>query len=95
MAKDLLKRYMWLIETIRRHKSISRRQLDELWSRSTLGNGESLCRRTLYNYRNAIDELFRIQIQCNPSTHEYYIQDDERESVGTRMRLVEWMLSSA
>lgn len=94
MAKDLLDRYLWLIETIRRHKYVSRRKLDELWKRSALSGGESLCRRTLYNYRNAISQVFRINIQCDPSTHEYYIEEEE-ETGGTRTQLVDWMISSA
>lgn len=96
MAKDLLNRYIWLIETIRRHKQITRRRLDELWQRSALGDGQPLCRRTFYNYRNAIDEIFKITIACNPATHEYYIADDDNDSAdGHRGQVLDWMLSSA
>lgn len=93
MARDLLNRYLWLIDTVRRHKSISRRHLDELWKRSAFGNGEGLCRRTLYNYRNAIDEIFKITIECDPATHEYYIAEDDSDS--HKSSVLDWMLSSA
>lgn len=30
MAKDLLQRYIWLVDTIRRHGRMSRGQIDQL-----------------------------------------------------------------
>ncbi len=92
MSKNLLSRYIWLIDTIRRHGSISRDRLNELWLESPISEGERLPRRTFYNYRNAIEELFKINIECNASTYEYYISDSgdhHNESV------TDWMLNSA
>ena len=40
MARDLINRYIWLIDTIRRYGRITRRELDECWERSQLSNGE-------------------------------------------------------
>jgi len=60
--------------------------------RSSFSDGDPLPRRTFYNYRNAIAELFRIDIECNPSTFEYYINDGE----GTNMESVtDWLLNTA
>lgn len=76
MARDLLQRYIWLVDTIRRHGRISRRNLDELWRRSRFSSGEPMPRRTLYNYRQAVEELFNVEIRCDAATYEYYLSDN-------------------
>ena len=90
MARNLLGRYLWIIDTIHRHGSISRSALNDLWMRSPHSDGEPLARRTFYNYRNAIEELFSIVIECNPATYEYYIAtgDSHREGV------TDWLLNN-
>lgn len=91
MPKNLFSRYIWIIDTIKRYGHITRDELNRLWMQSPLSNGEPLARRTFYNYRNAIEELFKISIECNPSTFEYYLDepDDHAQSV------TDWMLNSA
>ena len=91
MARDLFSRYIWLIDTIRRYGSLTRDEINRLWMKSPYSNGEPLPRRTFYTYRNAIEELFKINIECNPSTFEYYIEqsNDHYESV------MNWLLNSA
>ncbi|MCM1110099.1 MAG: WYL domain-containing protein [Clostridium sp.] len=92
MAKNLLNRYVWIIDTIRRHSTISRRELNEYWMRSPYSNGEPLARRTFYNYRQAIEDLFGIRIVVSPSTYEYSIANDETAESAT---LTDWVLNSA
>ena len=78
MARDILNRSIWIIDTIRRYGRISIRELDECWQRSIHSNGErSIPRRTFFNYRKAIEELFSLSIECDPSTYEYYIVEPE------------------
>ena len=91
MARNLLGRYVWLIDTIRRFGSIRRDKLNELWARSPYSDGEPLPRRTFYNYRAAIAELFSINIECDTATYEYYIAsgNDRQEGV------TDWLLNSA
>lgn len=91
MARNLLGRYVWLIDTIRRFGSIKRDKLNELWMRSPYSDGQPLPRRTFYNYRTAIEELFSITIECDPATYEYYISsgNDRQEGV------TDWLLNSA
>ena len=73
MARNLLSRYIWLVDTIRRYGHITRRQLDEAWRRSPYSDGDPLPRRTFYNYRQAIEELFNITIGYNATDNTYYI----------------------
>lgn len=92
MARNLFNRYLWIVDTIRRHHTITMKQLNELWARSIYGDGEPIPRRTFYNYRNAIEELFGIRIECNQSTFEYFIADDGDEGGNS---LTDWVLNSA
>ena len=71
MSQSLLSRYMWLIDTIRRHGHITRRDLDRAWQKTDFSKGEKLPRRTFYNYRQAIQDIFNIEIAFNAATFEY------------------------
>ncbi len=91
MAKDLFRRYLWMIDTIRRHGRISRAEFDDCWSRSAFSDGKPMPRRTFFNYRQAIEELFCVDIKCDVRTYEYYI--DENGSHNEDM--TEWLLNAA
>lgn len=90
MAKDLFSKYIWLIDTIKKHRRITREEINRCWLKSPLSNGELIPRRTFYNYRQAIEDLFDVNIECDPSTFEYFIsdEDDHKESVTS------WLLNS-
>lgn len=90
MARNLLSRYIWLVDTIRRRGSITRRQLDEAWIRSPFSDGDPLPRRTFYNYRAAIEELFNINIVVNRRDNSYSIGDDSPSAEG----VTDWLLNS-
>lgn len=91
MAKDLYNRYVWMVETIRRRGRITRAELDSRWRASALGDGNPLCRRTLYNYRRAIAQLFNINIEVDPATYEYYIAESDGSN---RRNVADWLLNS-
>jgi predicted DNA-binding transcriptional regulator YafY len=91
MSRNLLGRYVWLIDTIRRHGAITREKLSELWLRSPVSEGSPLPRRTFYNYRAAIEELFNINIECDPATYEYSIASGDPHREG----MTDWLLNSA
>lgn len=93
MARDLLNRYIWIVDTIKRFGRISREELDKRWAISPFANGESrIPRRTFYNYRQAIEELFSVTILCDPSTYEYYISE-EPGSAGEK--ITNWLLNAS
>lgn len=86
-----MNRYIWLVDTISRHGRITRRELDGCWSRSPYSGGETrLPRRTFYNYRQAVEELFSVTIEYDRSTYEYYLT--EQAGPGN---ITEWLLDSA
>lgn len=92
MSKNTFNRYIWFIETFRRHGTLTREKLNELWRRSPFSGGEDLPRRTFYSYRNDIAEIFNLSIECNPSTYEYSLSE-----MGNAhdQRFTDWMLNTA
>ena len=90
MSRDLFGRYIWLVDTIKRYGHITREELNARWKKSPFSNGEPLPRRTFYNYRLAIEELFDINIECNPSTFEYYIKESDAQNES----VTNWLLNS-
>lgn len=90
MQQDLFKRYVWLIDTIQKHGRISRSELDRLWIKSSEGDGKPMARRTFFNHRRAIENLFGIDIECSPRG-EYYIAERQNDN-NTAYR--NWLLDS-
>lgn len=91
MAKNVISKYIWIVDTIERYGTITRDKLSELWSRSEFGNGAPLPRRTFYNFRLGIADTLGIDIGFNSKTYEYYIAHDGTESASKRQQ---WLLDS-
>lgn len=64
MGKELFSRYVWLLETIHRAGKITFEEINARWLRSELSGGETLSLRTFHHHRDAIEELFDINIEC-------------------------------
>ena len=88
----LISRYIWLADTIRRGGHMTLAQISERWAQSKLGDGKPLPRRTFFNHRNSVQEIFGIEICLDPSTNEYYLPNDKDSSAGS---LSSWALNSA
>lgn len=76
----LIRRYVWLIETIRRAGKISLEEINRKWSLSSLqeGNGEFLPKRTFHRHRDAIADIFGVEINCDRANgNVYYIANEE------------------
>ncbi len=91
MARNKIAIYVWLVDTIESHRRITLDQLNHLWCRSSLSDGNPIPRRSFFNYRNAIEDMFNINIQCNRSTFEYYIENCDDEA---NARMHHWLLDS-
>lgn len=81
MGKDLIARYVWLVDTLVRYRKLRRTEINELWQRSHLSGGVPMPERTFFNYRRAIEENFHIDIRCT-SQGEYYIDEDTSKISG-------------
>lgn len=90
MARDLISRYIWIVDTLNRYGRLSRAALNELWLRSAYSDGNPIPERTFYHYRRAIEENFHIQISCTKSG-EYYIEQD---TDADHRAVTNWLLDS-
>lgn len=90
MNKNLILRYIWLVDTLNTHGKLTREEINELWKRSTLGDGNPLPERTFYHYRRAIEDVFKITIECN-KRGEYFI---ERRPGDKSSGMTDWLLDS-
>ncbi len=63
MAKNFFKRYIWLIDLINRSGYISFKEISDAWRRSPLNEtGSPLSERTFFNHKDAIADIFGIEI---------------------------------
>ena len=89
MAKDLFNRYIWLVDTIYRTGKITQEDINAKWVRNSMSDGNPIPNRTFHNHRIAIEEMFDINIECDKSTYEYYIEHaEDMERGGVRSWLI-------
>lgn len=77
MSKTILKNYIWLVDTINRAGSISYDEINAKWMHSQHSDGKEIPLRTFHNWRQKVEEIFDVNIECNKSTNKYYIENAE------------------
>ena len=89
-APLLLKKYIWLFETVYNNGPIS---LEDISNRYEIrfGGGEQLCRRTFFRYKTAIEELFGIEILFDRAKDGYVVAN--KEDV-TENSMQQWILQT-
>ena len=76
MAQDLVRRHIWLIDTLDKYGKLTRKEISRLWQDSYLSDGNPLPERTFHHHRRSIEQNFHITISCN-SAGEYSIDETE------------------
>ena len=96
MVALLLKRYLWLVDTLRNSpEGLTLAEINDRWSSSTIfkdWGGTEIDRRTFYNHRVAIEEQFGIEIKtikAGPYSR-YKIEKDSTANSG----VVDWLQSA-
>lgn len=92
-TSNLFNRYVWLVDIIYRSEKITFEEINEYWQRSQLNtDGEDLPLRTFHNHRQAIEQMFDINIECDKRNgYKYYIENtDDMERGGVRS----WLLNT-
>ncbi len=86
MAKNLLNKYVWLVETIYKAKKITYEEINQSWLDNDLSEGNPLPLRTFHKWRIAIEEMFGLIIENEQSgRYRYYIENaDELRSGSMR-----------
>jgi hypothetical protein len=92
MSKNLLNKYVWLVETIYKAKSISLEEINKLWLEEDMSEGAVMPRKTFNTWKNQVEELFGIIINCErKGGYHYYIENaDDIKNGGLRS----WLLST-
>ncbi|MDR1983919.1 MAG: WYL domain-containing protein [Prevotellaceae bacterium] len=91
MAKDLLNRYVWLVDTIYRSGGITFEGINEKWRRSQLYDGKDIPLRTFHYQRNEIENLFDVNIMCDKMNgYKYRIDDGDIKQQNVR----NWLFST-
>ena len=75
---NVFKNYAWLLSTIYNSRRITLSELNERWRDSEMGGGDPLSRTSFKRYKEAIQEMFGIVIECDASDdYRYYIVNRE------------------
>ena len=92
MAKDLFKRYIWLVDTIYQAGRITFDEINDKWERSSLSDGNSFPKKTFHNHKDAIEEIFDIVIVCDTKdNYQYYIENSDDIDNGSMRN---WLLNT-
>lgn len=94
MSKQLLTRYIWLVDIIYQSGSegITFSELSEKWKENVrISGGGEYNWRTFMRHKNDVLKLFGVEIGCHKSTNSYYIMErgDLSDSSGFRRWLIE------
>lgn len=95
MIDTLIKRYIWLIQTIldAGENGISLSEIQNKWDKASLNDNQThLIPRTFHNHKNAIFMQFGIEIQCKKSRESSYYYIDESDIKGNS--IIEWLMNS-
>lgn len=91
-APFLFKEYIWLVDTIRRAKTITLADINRKWMQTEMSEGMPLSRTTFYRHKYAIEDIFGIYIECDRKNgNKYYIGNDH---VLREDSVQNWMLST-
>ena len=92
MGQNLLNKYIWLVETIYRAKRITFEEISYKWRDNELSEGLELPQRTFHKWRNAVEEMFGLVINCErKGGYNYYIANTEELKEGN---IRNWLINT-
>lgn len=84
MAKNLLNKYVWLVETIYKARKISFKDINRKWLDNDLSEGVELSKRNFHRWRIAVEEMFGLVIENeNKGQYCFYIQNADELKNGS------------
>ena len=92
MVSELIDKYIWLVQTFidAGDRGLSLPEIADRWTARY--GGEDYPRRSFNNHREAVAEVFGIEIACNRSSNRYYI--DAGESAVDKRQSVDWLVNT-
>ena len=92
MSQNLLNKYVWLVDTIYRHKYISFEEINRRWLDDDISGGVEIPKRTFHTWLNEAQEIFGLVILCErKGGYHYYIENAEEIRQGG---LRNWLLNT-
>ena len=93
MAKDMFKKYIWIVNKLYTTGGISYKDLVKAWEGGVLNDeGTTIPKRTFDDYKHAIEETFDVNIMCDASDgYKYRLCDAESLQKDAEKS---WLLSS-
>ena len=88
----ILKNYIWLINTIYHSRGISLEEINERWIKNEMSDGLPLSRATFNRYKEAIEEIFDLNIDCQRKGG--YLYTIENESILNSNKYQNWLLDT-
>lgn len=89
---DVFKEYIWLVQTIRKHGSLSLEEINALWRETDMSGGVGFNRVTFCRHKDAIEDMFGIFIDCDRKNgYRYFIGNSE---VLDKDSVQNWLLST-
>lgn len=87
----IFQQYVWLVNTLRQYKRLTLEEINNLWVKNDVIGGSPLNRVSFYRHKDAILNMFGINIDCEQKTYKYYISNPE---VINDDSIERWMLST-
>ena len=91
-ASEIFRQYIWLTDTIFRSGGITLRELNERWVKTEMSGGVPMIRQTFNRHREAIQDMFGINIECQTKGGYYYYIEDKQTLKSNDLK--SWMLDS-
>lgn len=92
MSRNLLHKYVWLVETIYKAKRITFEEINKKWLENEISEGIELALRTFHKWRIAVEEMFGLIIECErKGGYHYYIANAEELKTGA---IRNWLLNT-
>lgn len=89
---SLFKEYIWLVNTIKRARRISFAEIQEKWLDTEMSGGVEFARSTFNRHKDAIQDIFGINIDCDrKGGYKYYIAN---ENVLREDTVQNWIVST-
>ena len=83
------KHYLWIVNTLLPKNRMTLRELNDLWIKDEVADGNPLPRSSFNKYRDAILDMFGLVIECDSTNHYYISNPGEYDRDPTK----KWMLS--
>ena len=64
MSKNILNKYVWLVNTIYNAKRIPFKEINKKWVEEDMSEGGEIPERTFHKWRHVIEDMFGINIEC-------------------------------